>query len=584
MNNAYNDPEYKRARTRILAEQPPCALCGKPGADTIDHVVPLMNGGTNSPDNYRPAHRACNSAAGARARNANTAAKNHARNEALREHGLNGVNQPEIFYTDRPKTPSQVDRISERNRPEPVGIGRDRPRLETDWSDAAGTLGSEVGAFAETWLGVTLMPWQRHVLNGLFAVDGDGRWQHRIGLFSVARQNGKSLLGAAAVGWLLCEWPKRLKRPVTVLTTAHRLDVAVELFYRLADILESAFGAKVSRAYGRNEIRMPDGSRWLVKAATGSVGHGLSCDAVLVDEVFGVSPEAIDAGLMPTIRARPNPLFLMFSTAGTEDSTVFLRYREQGLRAIDSGKSGRLYFAEFSPGPELDPMSPAAWEYANPALGHTLEMRTLEAEAESPDRAAFLRASVNLWVASDRGWIPPGLWPELRVDDALPAGGVVAVETSLDESRYFAVRSVVLPDGRVASTVEFHVDTLTECLAEISRLGQDARNRFAVSPSIDLHFPRQLEQRKSIVGYAELLKWTAPVRALIDQRRVAHTGETMLAEHVQRAVAVRAQNGIALSSQRSSGPIELARCLVWSVAMVSRPAAYGKPMIVVAGG
>jgi len=272
----------------------------------------------------------------------------------------------------------------------------------------------------------------------------------------------------------------------------------------------------------------------------------------------------------------------MWSTAGTEASTVFQRYREQGIRAIDQGSEGRFYFAEWSPPPDLDPMTPAAWAYANPALGHTLELETLAAEAESPDRAAFLRASVNLWVASDRGWIAPGVWPALEYDGPVPDGGIVAIETSVDDSRYFAVRSVGLPDGRVCVTVEFHVDTIAECLAEVQRLARDPKVKFAVTPTIDLHWPVALEQRRGVVGYAELLKWTIAVKQLIDQGVLVHTGEAMLAEHVQRAVAVRTQSAVALSSQRSPGPIELARCMVWAAAMTSRPQVTGKPMIVTA--
>ncbi len=46
------------------------------------------------------------------------------------------------------------------------------------------------------------------------------------------------------------------------------------------------------------------------------------------------------------------------------------------------------------------------------------------------------------------------------------------------------------------------------------------------------------------------------VKNLINEGRVNHTGETMLAEHVGRAVAVKTPGAIALSSQKSSGPIE----------------------------
>jgi hypothetical protein len=40
---------------------------------------------------------------------------------------------------------------------------------------------------------------------------------------------------------------------------------------------------------------------------------------------------------------------------------------------------------------------------------------------------------------------------------------------------------------------------------------------------------------------------------------------------------------VALSSARSPGPIELARCMVFAVALASRPAHTGKPSIVIVG-
>jgi 5-methylcytosine-specific restriction endonuclease McrA len=41
---------------RILATSDVCHICGEPGADAIDHVVPLARGGTEDPSNLRPAH------------------------------------------------------------------------------------------------------------------------------------------------------------------------------------------------------------------------------------------------------------------------------------------------------------------------------------------------------------------------------------------------------------------------------------------------------------------------------------------------------------------------------------------------
>lgn len=57
--------QYDHARQRILATNPHCAICGQPGADTIDHIIPIAHGGTNTPTNLQPAHRWCNGSKGA---------------------------------------------------------------------------------------------------------------------------------------------------------------------------------------------------------------------------------------------------------------------------------------------------------------------------------------------------------------------------------------------------------------------------------------------------------------------------------------------------------------------------------------
>lgn len=505
----------------------------------------------------------------------------------MKDHGIPTpkAREPKSPLLQHPPSPPTLC-LSPRDQDqlEPAGKGHDQPRLETIVLDGVGSLATGIQGWARTYLKKELMPWQLQVLHGQTALREDGRFLHRSSLVSTARQNGKTVALSSLIGYFLTEEPKRRGEPVKVLSTAHRLDVACELFNELGPVLEEYFGAKLTNQYGRNEARMPDGSRWLVRAAGPSVGHGLSLDLVIADEIWDIAGDAIDQGLVPTMRARPNPLFSLWSTAGTEASTVFLRYREQGLRAIDRKEPSSLYFAEWSPPPELDPMTPAAWEYANPALGYTLEQSTLLAEAESPDRAAFLRASVNLWISTDRGWVKPGAWEKLHHTGDIPAGGIVAVEVSMDDSRYFGVRCVQLNDKRVVATVAFHVDTLAECISQVEQLAKDGRIKFLVTPTISMNMPKSIESRMAEVGYSELLRYTPAVKNMIEEEMLLHTGEVMLAEHVNRAVAVRTQGSIALSSQRSPGPIELARCMVWAAATAYSSGPVRKPMIVVRTG
>jgi hypothetical protein len=459
-----------------------------------------------------------------------------------------------------------------------AGIGVNRPRLETA-VPAQGTYGHLVAAWALEHLQLALMPWQVHVLNGMLAQGADadskaGQLHHRSSLVLVARQQGKTTLLKALAGWWLTGMAKLRGRPQTVLTTAHALDLAYQLFQELAPVLEKKHGAVVKWSYGRNELTLPDGSTWLVRAATPSAGHGRSVDLVLADECWSISEEAIEQGLMPSQRARWSPLLAMFSTAGTEHSKLLLRHREAGMRAIDTG-SGSMYFAEFSPPPNADLADPATWSWSNPALGHTLELDTLRAEAVGPNRSAFLRGSLNLWIASDDSWLPAGLWEQLTDPRPAPAPLVLAMDSSQDDSRYCGILAGVHDDGKVHLSVAFQVNTEAEAWTAV-RLLLGPTTVLAVTPTLDIHVPPEVK-RRTTVGYGELLKWTQLVRGMLAEGRVVHSGDVALADHMARAVAARTQAGPVLSSQRSPGPIELARCAVWAAALASKARWTSKP-------
>jgi phage terminase large subunit-like protein len=455
-----------------------------------------------------------------------------------------------------------------------------KPRLETVCEREGRYLADGVQLWAQEYLGVNLMDWQYHVATGLLAHNADGDLLHRQGLVSVARQNGKSILLASLVGFWATEMPKLRNQPQTIITTAHRLDLAIELFNAVAPILEKEFGAILTWAVGRNEANLPDGTRWLVRAATPNSFHGLTADLCCIDELWAVSPDSVSVGLLPTMRTRRSPLLFMTSTAGDESSKEMQKWREQGLRAIDEKKTTSLYFAEYSPAGDIDPMTPAAWLQANPAIGSTLTLDVIASEAEQPNRNAFLRSSVNIWTASANGWLQPGVFDKLVTADPMPKGGVLAIEQSQDEARYVGVRAALNGKGEIQVAVEFVKDTLAECWQAVEAACIDQTTRLLITPAFEMTLPTKFARRASMVGNRELQRWTVSTRAAILEGKVRHDGSQLLAQHIERAVAVKNQGAITLSSLRSPGPIELARCLVFAVSMVSKPSTIGKPLIV----
>ena len=52
---------WRKTRLAVLVrDEGVCHLCGRSGADSVDHVLPRSRGGTNALTNLRAAHLTCN--------------------------------------------------------------------------------------------------------------------------------------------------------------------------------------------------------------------------------------------------------------------------------------------------------------------------------------------------------------------------------------------------------------------------------------------------------------------------------------------------------------------------------------------
>jgi hypothetical protein len=341
--------------------------------------------------------------------------------------------------------------------------------------------------------------------------------------------------------------------PKTVVSGAHRLDLACLLFDDLAPILEEYYGAKIVKSYGRYQATMPDGSKWWVKALKPNQGHGMSIDLVIVDELFDVNPDSVEGGLLPAQRARKNPLACFFSTAGTEESVLFSVGARQAFEPLTKASRPRCIWRN---GRLTRALTRCIQAHGRGATQHSVTRWTWTQLGKNQPtliaRHSCAPAS-TLWVSVVRGWIEPGRWPSLEYTGDVPNGGVVAIESSLDDSRYSATRCVNLSDGRVLVTVAFIAESITELWENVQELAKDPTIRFALSPTVDATCPPNIERRRVVVGYAELGRFTPLAKNMIAEARLLHTGEKLLAEHVQRAVAVRTDNTIVLSASDRLG-------------------------------
>ena len=570
MTREYDTPKYRNNRKALLASKPACHWCGQP-ATTADHLIEIHAGGTSDMDNLVPACQPCNSRRGSTYQAKQAHKKQIARNKA--------------FFTEKQITPTPLVSPSFANQPElaaispdqpePAPLGREHPRLATAVVGGK-SLGPQVAAWSRDVMGVELFPCQVAALSGQLACDNQGDLVFRESLVSTARQNGKSVALQALIGWALTEWAEQIGRPITVLSTANQLDRAEAIHGALAHILCDKFGAKQLQAIGRKSVTMRNGSRWDVRAATTRL-HGGSYDLIVVDELWNIPAAVLDEALRPSMIAKPNPLMSCWSTAGDATSDAMIHMRERALAEIERGDQSDLYFAEWSLPPGVPAGDEQYWGYPNPSLGYTITTKALRA---AMGNESFARAHLNQWITARGAWLDAGEWEKHRTNMDMPTGGILAVDSSIDDARYVGVRAVAV-DGRVMVDVEFVTDTEDDMWAQIARVMADKTVTLAITPTLELHLPIELNRRFTTVGYGELLRYTALVRGMVQEDRVIHTGHRLLAEHITRAVLVKTAQGAVLSSQKSPGPIEIARCSVWAISLVSKPVSKQRPVMAI---
>jgi hypothetical protein len=578
-NPIYSTKRWKEVRRLVLEEDDECHWCRIKGKRTkatqADHIIELDRGGDPfDRSNLVSSCSHCNASRGARFVNAKTAQRIQNRNKAS-----------ETSFIDLQSTPSphwEIPSIS-KNQQEPAGTesdipisGRIEPRLVTP-VPAGESFGPALTAWSKRVLNIDLMEWQKRICNDALSLDENGDFIFREACISTARQNGKSLVMRAVAGFMATEYAAHRKEPQTIVIVANQKRRSMALFRDVVRDLDEKFECKVRWQNGDERINFPDGSSISVVAASAHA-HGMTASILLVDELWDISPEVVFTALRPSQIAVKNPMMMMFSTAGDQGSTVLLQLREQGMAAIDSGRTGSLYFCEFSLPPGVSLEDRRYWGWANPALGTTITMKALELAFDSPNRQAFIRGHLNLWVDSTNSYLPINLWNDRKTEDPMPPIQWLVIDSSVDESRYVGIGCAY--DGtRVIVTTEFVVESAQQMWAEVVTRMSDPQVKLACTPSLEIHCPPDLRRRMTIVGYAELIKWTGAARAMIVEDRVRHTGDLALSEHFARAVAVKTGGAIVLSSQKSPGPIELARCSVWGIMLTSRPKATAKPQM-----
>lgn len=336
------------------------------------------------------------------------------------------------------------------------------------------TLGPEV-ADLNALAGFPPDPEQELLLDAIFAVDDFGRSLFFEVDIICCRQNLKTgVLKQAELGWLYIT-DQRL-----VVHSAHEMGTTREAFRDLVQLIEGCPALSkrlkpsrnngIDNGAGREGIELRTGQRIRYKARTSGGGRGLSGDKVVLDEGMFLKPEHLGS-LLPTLSARPDPQYVIGSSAGLEQSDVLRRARDRGR----AGASERQFYVEWC-APEgicADPAcdhelgrdgcaldDEALWLLANPAIGRRITVETIRAERQSLPPEEFARERMGWWDDPDalgRAFTAEA-WARCRDSRTDPATGLavsqilgvpsVALDVEPDHGRASLVVAGPREDGR----------------------------------------------------------------------------------------------------------------------------------------
>lgn len=272
------------------------------------------------------------------------------------------------------------------------------------------------------------MAWQKWLLIHALELNPDGTYRFKTVVLLVARQNGKSTLMQ-----VLSLWRMYAEGAPLVIGTAQSLDIAEEQWAGAVEVAEgipelAELIEHVDRTNGKKALRLETGERYKVAAASRRGGRGLSGDLVLLDELREHQNWQAWGAVTKTTMARPHAQIWAASNAGDIASVVLRHLRSLAHRALGwpDGKDGMaelvdteeaqgaddsLGIFEWSAAPGRGIWDRDGWAEANPALGVTIEERSIAAAASTDPEWVFRTEVLCQFVNMvGTGPFPTGSW------------------------------------------------------------------------------------------------------------------------------------------------------------------------------
>jgi phage terminase large subunit-like protein len=463
----------------------------------------------------------------------------------------------------------------------PIRRGQIKPRLHSPLLKGKSRI-NEVSELADK-IGMPLLPWQYFVLEDMLRVGDDGAFIRKTNLVLCARQNGKTHLARMRIlaGMFLFQEKKILimsSNRGMALSTFREVAYAIEECAELKDQVKA-----IRYANGTESIELLNGARLDVVAATRDGSRGRTADLLFIDEVREITEEGYAAAL-PTTRARANAQTLMCSNSGDAFSTVLNSLRERAL----ANSSKTFGFYEYSAPQFAKITDRQGWMAANPALGHTITMESIEEALNTQSVEQFRTETLCQWIDSLQSPWPHGSI-EATSDNTLKMSPgpltVFAFDVSPSRRDASLVMAQLLPDGRVGVAV---LETYNNAVAV-----DELKIAASIKGWCDLYYPRtvcfdkyttaSIAKRLELSGVAirdvsgaEFYTACSDLHDALSNGRLAHSGQELLVQHMQNAAAKINDSAWRIVRRKSAGPVDIAIGLAMVIHVLAQPVQEAK--------
>lgn len=230
-----------------------------------------------------------------------------------------------------------------------------------------------------------LRPWQKEIVNSIYAVDEDGKRMVRTALVTLPRKNGKTAIAAALA---LCHLlgPEAEQRGQIFSASADR-EMASIIYREMEAVILSVpeFSSRCHiQSFHKTITDTTTGSVYRAMTADSRKAHGLSPSFMVYDELAQSNDRDLYDNLTTGTGARKEPLMVVISTQSADPNHIMSELVDYALKIQDGTlpPDPAFYGCIYAAPDDADPWDEKTWFDCNPALDDFRSLEEMQIFAE----------------------------------------------------------------------------------------------------------------------------------------------------------------------------------------------------------